>query len=555
VSKASKASAFATDAAREALPPEAPRPGIRRALLAAAIILAAVAVGLAFFTASRMGPCHDEVSHLPAGYSYVLTGKPTVNPQHPPLIKWLAGLSLYLWRSDLALDRDLAAGPNPKEWQLGREFLFHQPGDTDHTLLPHILLHGRIPNVLLFGALLLIVLAWSWSLFGPTGALLSTALAAASPGLIAHASLVTFDTSLAATFLLACFLLRRYFVQPSPGRLVLAGIGLGLALVTKYSAVVLVPAFALVFGVDVASRKTANDIKRAVTAFLAVLAVAVVTMWVVYGFPLDPDFYFSGLRQVNADHDPHLAYYLAGHAYRGHNRLYYVIAVLVKEPLGSLTLMALAIIAIALGWRRPLLEEALLVVPPAALFAATTLFADNMGVRHALPCLPFACISCGRLALAPGRLRPSIAGLAASLALFSLASSWRVAPYFLSYFNEAAGGSAQGERWLDDSNIEWGTGLPELHEWTRRKGISLAQIWWPWKAIETGYEFPGVPASNSVPDFDEQDPAPGYYAVSRQFLLRARFTAARFASSTPRFLERATLVERLPGGMIVFRVD
>ena len=157
--------------------------------------------------------------------------------------------------------------------------------------------------------------------------------------------------------------------------------------------------------------------------------------------------------------------------------------------------------------------------------------------------------------MAPARLRLPTAAAAGVLATFSAVSSWRVAPQFLSYFNEAAGGPSEGEKWLDDSNLEWGTGLPELHDWTRSQGIELTKIWWPWKAIDTQYEFPGVPATNAVDAFDGEDPAPGYYAVSRQFLLRARLTSAHFEQTAPRFLDRAKLIEKLPGGLIVYRVE
>ena len=36
----------------------------------------------------------DEVAHLPAGYSYVVTRDFRMNPEHPPLVKVLAALPL-----------------------------------------------------------------------------------------------------------------------------------------------------------------------------------------------------------------------------------------------------------------------------------------------------------------------------------------------------------------------------------------------------------------------------------------------------------------------------
>ena len=61
------------------------------------ILLTAFAL-LAITSMARLSITGDEVTHLPAGYSYVTTGDFRLNPQHPPLIKALAALPL------LALD-------------------------------------------------------------------------------------------------------------------------------------------------------------------------------------------------------------------------------------------------------------------------------------------------------------------------------------------------------------------------------------------------------------------------------------------------------------------
>src|SRR3990167_9913178 len=51
----------------------------------------------------------DELAHIPAGYSYVRFGDMRLNPEHPPLIKDLAGLPL------LALD--LRFPPDHRAWK------------------------------------------------------------------------------------------------------------------------------------------------------------------------------------------------------------------------------------------------------------------------------------------------------------------------------------------------------------------------------------------------------------------------------------------------------
>jgi hypothetical protein len=43
--------------------------------------------------------------------------------------------------------------------------------------------------------------------------------------------------------------------------------------------------------------------------------------------------------------------------------------------------------------------------------------------------------------------------------------SWRVRPHYLTYFNEIAGGPSGGHRYLVDSSLDWGQGLPDLKAW------------------------------------------------------------------------------------------
>jgi hypothetical protein len=46
-----------------------------------------------------------------------------------------------------------------------------------------------------------------------------------------------------------------------------------------------------------------------------------------------------------------------------------------------------------------------------------------------------------------------------------------VAPDFLAYFNELAGGPARGYKHLVDSSLDWGQDLPDLKQWLDREGL------------------------------------------------------------------------------------
>ena len=49
--------------------------------------------------------------------------------------------------------------------------------------------------------------------------------------------------------------------------------------------------------------------------------------------------------------------------------------------------------------------------------------------------------------------------------IFYLITSIATYPSYLSYFNELAGGSSQGYKYLIDSNLDWGQDLPKLKQY------------------------------------------------------------------------------------------
>jgi hypothetical protein len=52
----------------------------------------------------------------------------------------------------------------------------------------------------------------------------------------------------------------------------------------------------------------------------------------------------------------------------------------------------------------------------------------------------------------------------------------RVAPRYLEYFNEAAGGPREGHRWLVDSNLDWGQDLIRLGRYMQAHRLSSVAL-------------------------------------------------------------------------------
>lgn len=442
-----------------------PRPANRRRWPAEWRVVAAALLVAAFLPAVFMrekSVTSDEVAHLPAGYSYLATGRIVLNPMHPPLLKELAALPL------LALGARIPAGapdlreplPVTAQWEFGEKFLLSQDAD-------RLLFWGRMPIVLLSVALAVVVARWSADLWGPAGGLLALALYVFDPTITAHAELVTTDVGMAFFATWFFDLLRRWRRAPCFGRLVGAGIVLGCALGSKFSAVIVVPmaaALLLVVGVD---RGRRNPLSLAV-ALAAMVALAALVLWAIYLFPLDPFFYVHGLAWVNGDHNPRALHMLLGELKPGGWPHYLSVAWLLKTPIPELLLLAGAIALFARGGRTDWREEAFVIVPALGFFAANSLLADPIGVRYLIPCLPFFFIFTARLAAAVrGASRPAVAALVL-LVVWDGAEYAAIAPDHLSYFNELAGGPSGGLRWLDDSNVDWGQGLIQLRRWLDR---------------------------------------------------------------------------------------
>ena len=94
----------------------------------------------------------------------------------------------------------------------------------------------------------------------------------------------------------------------------------------------------------------------------------------------------------------------------------------------------------------------------------------NIGFRHLFPILPFAYILTAKVLFDfLGRINDhakKIWGLAfAVLALFLVSGTVAAYPYYMSYFNQTAGGPKNGYRYVTDSNADWGQDMKRLKKW------------------------------------------------------------------------------------------
>ena len=435
-----------------------PRAPCGLSLLAGVLIAAFLAQ--AFLAGRVKSPVFDETGDIAAGLSYVQYGEVRANLQHPPLLKELAGFPLWLAGMrlpDSPAVRKMLTG-DPGERAAGAQLIAANGPDRTMFL-------ARLPFLLLAAALGLLLYVWARQLLDEGAALAALFLYTFDPAILGHGYLATMDVGLAGFIVLFLFTLWRYLERPGAGRLVWCGAAMGLMLCTKFSAVFLLPVAALLLLAT----------PRRLGALLAMGAIAALVVQTVYLSPGGLFLYSTGLERVNADHNPDYLAFLGGQ-FQQRFTGYFAAAWLLKEPLAAILLSVAGVFALrgAASSRR---VKLFLLLPPAALFAAHTVFADNLGMRYLIPLVPFACLAGGAGAAWLMRRGRWGRALTAVLALWMMVADAGIYPDHLSYFNEAAclttnpaaigldGGTRCGPLWLDDSNVDWGQSLKQVKQW------------------------------------------------------------------------------------------
>jgi hypothetical protein len=520
----------------------------RSILIALTIAVAALAVSSVRLDSATA----DEGAHIAAGIIKLRHGWLSYFAEQPPLMNAITALPLGgfrmrdTWRDD--------QGPG-SHWRAGHELLYQSDNDA-HRLL----LLARLPTIALFLALCFAVYWIVSSEAGRTWGLVAFALTGFCPNLLAHGRLATVDMA-ATAFTFIGFVFLASGGRLTHARAALAGICGMCAILSKTSAVIAVPFFAIVLVLQLwrtrAWRPAITAVVAAVITLYAVTFLLIGSGYLASHFAGTPRLLVPWL-QYKEHVDKIRFWYGQGHEHpqfllgefsRTGWPHYFFVAFLVKTTLASLILFVMAAVG-AMRKRSDVLIASILFM--AMFFAVSMTSRIALGIRYVLPVYPFfyTAIAIGLARVVTEKRRAAAAGL---FVAWHCLSSLIAYPSYISYFNELIGSRRNADRVLIDSNLDWGQDLRRLKLWCDANGVDRIRVDY-FGGGDPAYEFGS--RAQRWPGPRPQLLPKGWFALSRHFY-RVSFDPSQSPVDYDVYLaaSKARYVTTVGGSIDVYRVD
>lgn len=191
-------------------------------------------------SAVNSGMTSDEYVHISAGASYIAARDFRMNTEHPPLTKSLAGAAVVLAGAKVPLD-----SPSwQNKWQVTFASDFWQANSENRR---NLLLVARVTLLAFSSVLGIFVFLFAREIYNAKAGLLAAFIFAFEPNLIAHASLANSDVPIAMTALATLYFAFRFLKTLQTRHFVGLLVFFGLAVVTKYSGLMLFPVVLIMY--------------------------------------------------------------------------------------------------------------------------------------------------------------------------------------------------------------------------------------------------------------------------------------------------------------------
>ncbi len=457
----------------------------------------------------------DELLRQLPGYLHLTKGEFRIHTEHPPFIKMLTALPLLLL--DAKVPPPPEAWTESSRWQNAYDFLYIANDADRLTLLGRL---AVLPLTLLLG---FFVFRWSKRLFGRGAAIFALFLYSFEPNILAHGRLMNTDLGVACFLFLTMYFFSRMIQEVTLARSLLAGLSLGMALATKYSALWAPPILiALGFGLlprpmtfrfrgrpPAVVKRRVHKVLLISSALVVIGFTALVVIWGLHGFRYEagttagyayarpwmevlperplaraailwaqdakvlPEAYLHGLSVALLK--VKRSAFLMGEISADGWTHYFLVTFLLKTPLPFLLLLVLATVTVRATWRKREVEAVFLLVPVILHFAVASGSRLNIGHRHLLPIYPFLFVLASALIPWLRQKKLAVKAVLATLAAWYFAASISISPHYLAYFNELVGGPGHGYRYLVDSNLDWGQDLKGLKRYMEEHRIE--RVW------------------------------------------------------------------------------
>lgn len=460
----------------------------------------------------------DEPTHIACGMEWLSKGTFLYEPKHPPLARVAAAMGPYLAGVRSYGTRNM--------FTEGLAVLLRD-GHYDRNLFL-----ARLGILPFFWVASLVVYLWAKKYVGEPGATVAVLFFTFLPPILAHGGLATTDMALAA-MVGASFLSGLVWLeQPTARYGLLFGALTGLAVLSKLSALVFIPAgfaAALIWYV-LTTRPGIFSILRAVKAHLATFALAVltgsVTIWAGYRFSVGsvsfatvrlpaPELY-AGIQQlIEHNRVGHPAYLLGQHSRSGW-WYYYLVVLAVKTPLPFLAMLLYGLLCKKKRESTFATGLAMAFSLGILLFSLTSRI--NIGVRHILPVyIGFSVVvgaAATRLVQRARNFRLA-AYMFGGLVLWMVLGSALSHPDYLPYFNALAGN--RPEQVLIDSDLDWSQDMKRTAK--RLKALGAAEVAYSPFSLSD----PVAQGFPPVKRFNPLTPSPGWNAANLTMLKGLRF--------------------------------
>jgi 4-amino-4-deoxy-L-arabinose transferase-like glycosyltransferase len=493
---------------------------VRRAPAAAIlVVLSTIIAALSVGSVRLDSATSDEPAYIAAGMIKVQHGRLDFFRDQPPLMNSISAVPLVMSGYSMPPIWEVG-GPH---WGIGKRFLYMSGFDANR-----LLFLARLPTIALF-----LGLCFSVYLFvaRQTGSrvwgLAAFVLTGFCPNLMAHGRLATVDLAVSFFIFSAAALLIELVERPRP--LVAAGLGIfaAAAILTKTSSNILGPyalgviAFAWFTGRISDRRRTLSMVFLALIIAFVAFEVVILSLgsaaYMDASFPGLPRLavpvaeYVENLRVIagwyqGGSRQPQ---FLLGEFSEGSWPQYYPIAILLKSTIPALVLIVAGLVVAVR--RRGLPFPAAMSLLFAAMFLGVAAAGQlALGLRYVLPVLPFL-YAATMIMLARSSSR-SLLILVGVLLCLHVAENLRAYPSYLSYFNQFIGSSRNADRFLIDSNLDWGQDLRRLNLWAKENGVEVLAI----------HYFGGA-----IPQFDLEARVLGGYGPGRPPLPKGWFALSR----------------------------